>query len=111
MISKTEVSASYRQISLKILGEFPKVLERVSFELGQQESQFKISMQTPVENPLMTIDSFNRQLHLGEKESCYPMRHVPCAMRFRILEQRRLKGCRQRPVTDSRKWEERYWGW
>ncbi len=58
MISKTEVSASYRHISLKILGEFPKVLERVSFELGQQKSQFRISMQTPVENPLMTIESF-----------------------------------------------------
>jgi len=68
MISKTEVSASHRHISLKILGEFPKVLERVSFELGQQESQFRISMQTPVENPLMTIESFNRQFQIGEKE-------------------------------------------
>ena len=69
MISKTEVSASYRHISLKILWEFPKVLERVSFELGQQKSQFKISMQTPVENPLMTIESFNKQFQIGEKES------------------------------------------
>jgi hypothetical protein len=50
------------------LGEFPKVLERVSFELGQQKSQFRISMQTPVENPFMTIESFNRQFQLGEKE-------------------------------------------
>lgn len=38
------------------------------FELGQQKSQFKISMQTPLETPLMTIDSFNRQFQLGEKE-------------------------------------------
>ena len=68
MISKTEVSASYRHISLKILGEFPKVLERISFELGQQKSQFRISMQTPVENPPMTIESFNRQFQIGEKE-------------------------------------------
>jgi REP element-mobilizing transposase RayT len=68
MISKTEVSASYRHISLKILGEFPKVLERVSFELGQQKNQFRISMQTPVQNPLMTIESFNRQFQVGEKE-------------------------------------------
>ena len=49
-------------------GEFPRVLERVSFELGQQKSQFRISMQTPVENPLMTIGSFNRQFQIGEKE-------------------------------------------
>ena len=44
------------------------MLERVSFELGQQKSQFRISMQTPVENPLMTIESFNRQFQIGEKE-------------------------------------------
>ena len=68
MISKTEVFASYRHVSLKILGEFPKVLERVSFELGQQKSQFRISMQTLVENFLMTIESFNRQFQVGEKE-------------------------------------------
>jgi hypothetical protein len=68
MISKTEVSASYRHISLKILDKFPEVLERVSYELGQQKSQFRISLQTPVENPLMTIESFNRQFQIGEKE-------------------------------------------
>jgi len=39
MISKKEVSASYRHISLKILEKFPEVLERVSFELGQQKSR------------------------------------------------------------------------
>jgi hypothetical protein len=68
MISKTEVSAFYRHISLKILEKFPEVLERVSFELGQQKSQLRISMQTPVENPLMTIESFNRQFQVREKE-------------------------------------------
>ena len=36
MISKTEVSASYRHVSLKILNEFPKVLDNVSLELGKQ---------------------------------------------------------------------------
>jgi hypothetical protein len=46
-ISNTEVSASYRHIWLKILGEFAKVLEGVSFELGQQKSQFRVSMQSP----------------------------------------------------------------
>ena len=37
-------------------------------EFGQQKNQFRISMQTPVDNPLMTIESFNRQFQLGEKE-------------------------------------------
>jgi len=34
MIAKTVVSASYRHISLRIPGEFPKLLERIAFELG-----------------------------------------------------------------------------
>lgn len=37
-------------------------------ELGKQRDQFRISMQTIVENPLMTIESFNRQFQIGEKE-------------------------------------------
>ncbi len=67
-ISKTEVSASYRHISRKIPENFPEVLKKVSFELGHQKSRFRISMQTPVENPLMTIESFDRQFRIGEKE-------------------------------------------
>lgn len=68
MISKTEVSASYRHVSLKILNEFPKVLDNVSLELGKQKDQFRISIGSKVENPLMTLESFNRQFQVGEKE-------------------------------------------
>jgi hypothetical protein len=68
MISKTEVSASYRHVSLKILNEFPKVLDNVSLELGKQNDQFRISVESKVDNPLGTIESFNRQFQLGEKE-------------------------------------------
>jgi hypothetical protein len=45
MISKTEVSASYRHVSLKILNEFPKVLDNVSLELGRQKDQFRLSIE------------------------------------------------------------------
>jgi len=38
-ISRTEVSASYRHVSLKILSEFPKVLDKVSLELGKNERE------------------------------------------------------------------------
>ncbi len=37
-------------------------------EFGKKKSQFRISMQTPVENPIMTIESFNRQFQIGEKK-------------------------------------------
>jgi hypothetical protein len=60
VISKTEVSASYRHIFLKVLEEFPQALERQSFELAQQKSQFKISIQTPLENPHMNSEGGGR---------------------------------------------------
>jgi len=57
---KDVFSTSYRHVSLKILNEFPKVLDNVSLELGKQKDQFRISIESKVENPLMTIESFNR---------------------------------------------------
>ena len=68
MISKTEVSASYRHVSVKILNELPQVLERVSLELGMQRDRFLISAETKVPDPLGTITSFNRQFQLGKPE-------------------------------------------
>jgi hypothetical protein len=68
MISKTEVSASYRHVSLKILNELPQVLERVSIELGTQRTKFQISAETKVPDPFSTILNFNRQFQLGKPE-------------------------------------------
>jgi len=59
MISKTEVSASNRHISLKILEKIPEVLKRVSLGLGQQKSQLRISMQNPALNSLMPVETFH----------------------------------------------------
>jgi hypothetical protein len=68
MISKTEVSASYRHVSLKILNELPQVLERVSVELGMQRDKFLISAETKVPDPLSTFSRFNKQFQLGKME-------------------------------------------
>ena len=68
LIRKTEIGASYRHVSYKILDEFPKVLENVSYELGKQRDQFLLSMESPVDDPLKTIESFNRQFQLKEPE-------------------------------------------
>lgn len=118
VISKTEVSAYYRHVSLKILEKFPEVMERVSFEVGQQKNQFRISMQTPVENPLMTIESFSRQFQIGERErelvkfvweqeSGKTMFHVVNA----YTRAAQFEDCRRRRATDSRRWEEWCWEW
>ncbi len=68
MISKTAVAAYYRHVSSKILSDFPEVLNNVSLELGKQKDQFRLSLESKVENPESTIQSFNRQFELGKEE-------------------------------------------
>jgi hypothetical protein len=68
LVSKSDVSASYRHVSNKILNEFPEVLEKVSYELGVQKNQFKLSMESPVDDPQMTMNSFNRQFGINKDE-------------------------------------------
>lgn len=68
MISKTAVSASYKHISDKILQEFPNVLENVSQELGKQKDQFRLSLDSKVDDPEAIVASFNRQFELGKEE-------------------------------------------
>ena len=68
LISKSDVSASYRHISTKILAEFPDVISHVSQELGRHRAQFKLSMESPVDAPEATMSSFNRQFGLNAME-------------------------------------------
>jgi hypothetical protein len=70
-VAKSDVSASYRHVSTKILSEFSRVLEKVSFELGTHRSRFKLSMESPVADPESTLATFNRQFGLitPEKEA------------------------------------------
>jgi len=68
LISKTEVSASYRHVSRKIMDEFPDVLNNVSAELTTQRNQLRLSLESNVSDPMSTIESFNRQFQLGQEE-------------------------------------------
>ena len=68
MISKTEVSASYRHVSAKILAELPGVFSNVSQELGRQKEQVRLSLESKVENPETTISNFNNQFQLNKEE-------------------------------------------
>jgi Domain of unknown function (DUF932) len=68
LVAKSDVSASYRHVSIKILSEFPQVLDKVSYELSAQRSQFKLSMESPVDDPESTLASFNRQFGLNAQE-------------------------------------------
>ncbi|MFZ4437653.1 MAG: hypothetical protein ACOYOS_04440 [Syntrophales bacterium] len=68
MINKTEVSASYRHVSTKILSELPGVFGNVSHELGRQKEQVRLSLESKVNSPESTIMSFNSQFQLNKPE-------------------------------------------
>ena len=68
LVAKSDVSASYRHVSTKILSELLQVLDKVSYELGTQRSQFKLSMESPVDDPDSTLTSFNRQFGMNAQE-------------------------------------------
>jgi hypothetical protein len=44
------------------------VLEKVSYELGKQRDRFRLSLESPVDNPLGTLERFNKQFALKEPE-------------------------------------------
>ncbi len=68
LISQSSVQASYRHISNKILSEFPDVMNKVALELGNKREQFRLSLDSSVDDPCSTMASFNRQFQLNEKE-------------------------------------------
>ena len=69
MVSKTEISASYRHVSTKILDEFQATMDKVSYELGAQKHQIGLSMESPVDDALKTIENFNRQFNLNQPQN------------------------------------------
>ena len=80
IISKTEVTASNRHVSMKILQEFPSVLSNVSQDLGRQKDYLRLSLEIRVENQEATINSFNRQFNLGKEEKEAVEWAIPCSI-------------------------------
>ncbi len=68
MVAKTEISASYRHVSTKILVELPRVFEKVSYELGKQQDRLRLSLESRINDPLATLTRFNKQFALKEPE-------------------------------------------
>jgi hypothetical protein len=68
LIAKAQVATAYRHISRKILDAFPAVFADVSRHLLRQRDQFRISIESRVDDPQSTMTSLNRQFQLNEKE-------------------------------------------
>ena len=68
MISKSDVTSSHKHISGKVLDKFPEIIEKVAFEVAHNRDQFKLSLESPVDNTEGTLESFNRQFTLSPVE-------------------------------------------
>ena len=69
LISRKNVSlAKFPHVSEKTLSKIPTLLEETSRELTIQKKSFELSTKSPVNDPISTIKSFNRQFKLNEAE-------------------------------------------
>jgi hypothetical protein len=69
MIAKTSVDARYKHISRRVMDKFPLVLENVVNQSRHGQNRFQISMQTPVTDPINSIETFARQFALTQNET------------------------------------------
>jgi hypothetical protein len=69
LLARKNVSlAKFPHVSEKTLSKIPALIEETSRELTSQKKSFELSTKSPVDDPLATIDTFNKQFQLGPVE-------------------------------------------
>jgi hypothetical protein len=69
MISTSKLSAShYRHVSRRILDEFPEMIMKNANGIEDQKNLLRFSVESLVNDPISTIERFNRQFQLGKDE-------------------------------------------
>lgn len=86
-------------------------MDHFFIELWKQKEQFRFSIEGKADNPLATLEPFNRQCQIGEQDreavkwGWEQEMGKPCSIwSMRIPERPSLKDCNQRPVTGCRRW-------
>ena len=69
LIATTSVGSRFKHISRKGLDEFPQILSDVVYQSQESQGRFRVSMQTPVDNPMSTIETFAKQFKLSQDET------------------------------------------
>lgn len=69
LIATTSVGSRFKHVSRRAMDEFPQVLSDVIYQSQSGQGRFQISMQTPVDNPLNTIETFAKQFQLSQEET------------------------------------------
>ena len=69
LISTVSVASRFKHVSRRALDEFPDILKQVVYESERSQRRLEISTQTRLDNPLMTIGTFNRQFNITRTEA------------------------------------------
>ncbi len=69
LIAKTATDARYKHISRKVMDAFPMILEGVIRQSHRGHERFRISMQSPVDNPERSIEAFARQFLIPQEQA------------------------------------------
>jgi hypothetical protein len=69
LIATTSVGSRFKHVSRRAMDEFPQVLSDVVYQSQASQGRFQISMQTPVDNPMRSIETFAKQFQLSQDET------------------------------------------
>ena len=69
LIATTSVSSRFKHVSRRVMDEFPHVLSEVVYQSQKSQGQFRVSMQTAVDNPMRIIETFAKQFKLSQDET------------------------------------------
>ncbi len=69
LIATTSVGSRFKHVSRRAMDEFSQVVRDVVYQSQSSQGRFQISMQTQVDNPLNTIETFAKQFQLSQDET------------------------------------------
>jgi len=69
LITKTATDARYKHISRKVMDAFPMILEGVISQSHRGSDRFRISTQSPVDNPQRSIEVFAKQFLIPQEQT------------------------------------------
>ena len=69
LIATTSVGSRFKHVSRRVMDKFPQVLSDVVYQSQENQGRFRLSMQTSVENPIRTIETFAKQFKLSQDET------------------------------------------
>ena len=67
-VSTTIGQSRFKHISRKAFDEFPETIRKVTEGSSRQRDQMMIAVQRPIDNPLQTIEAYNKQFGLTNEE-------------------------------------------